>query len=145
MGLTLAASATAAGALGSAITFGLAGAVIGAAIIGIGAAIASATRTAENAQPVQDGLTGPGRGPFTITDRFGATAVTDTGDGIAVSPNIRRTSTESTTSPMDITPMISELKAVKDVLGKILTKEGTVRIGTTAAGTAFAVGTSKLQ
>jgi len=145
MGLTLAASATAAGALGSAITFGLAGAVIGAAIIGIGAAIASATKTAENAQPVQDGLTGPGRGPFTITDRFGATAVTDTGDGIAVSPNIRRTSTESITSPMDITPMISELKAVKDVLGKILTKEGTVRIGTTAAGTAFAVGTSKLQ
>ena len=145
MGLTLAASATSAGALGSAISFGLAGAVIGAAIVGIGAAIASATTTAKNAQPVQDGLTGPGRGPFTITDRFGATAITETRDGIAVSPNIRRTTAEPTNTSMDINPMISELKAVKDVLGKILTKEGTVRIGTTVAGTAFAVGTSKLQ
>jgi hypothetical protein len=37
------------------------------------------------------------------------------------------------------------LKAVKDVLGKILTKEGSVRIDSTKAGTAFSMGTSKLQ
>lgn len=100
---------------------------------------------AKSSQSVKDGMTGPGRGPFTITDRFGATAITDAGDGIAVSPNIRRTAGGTQNNSVDMTPMISELKAVKDVLGKILTKEGTVRIGTTAAGTAFAVGTSKLQ
>ena len=41
--------------------------------------------------------------------------------------------------------IIQELKNVTGVLNKINQKEGTVRIGTTAAGTAFAVGTSKLQ
>ena len=145
MGLTLAASATAAGALGSAISFGLAGAVIAAAIYGIGSAIASATSTAKGAQTVQDGITGPGNGPFRITDKFGATAITDTRDGIAVSPNIRRTSGETRTASMDITPMISELQAVKDVLGKILTKEGNIKIDSNKAGTAFSIGSSKLQ
>ena len=41
--------------------------------------------------------------------------------------------------------MISELKEVKGVLSKILSKEGTVQIDSTKAGTAFAMGTSKLQ
>lgn len=145
MGLTLAASATSASALGAALTFGLAGAVIAAAIIGIGAAIASATSTAKNAQTVQDGTITPGSGPFKITDKFGATAITDSRDGIAVSPNIRRNTRETAAAALDITPMISELKEVKDVLGKILSKEGTVSIDSTKAGTAFAMGTSKLQ
>jgi len=145
MGLALAANATSASVLGAALTFGLAGAVIAAAIIGIGAAIASATSTAKNAQTVQDGVTGPGKGPFKITDKFGATAITDSRDGIAVSPNIRRNTRETAAAALDITPMISELKEVKDVLGKILSKEGTVSIDSTKAGTAFAMGTSKLQ
>jgi hypothetical protein len=41
-------------------------------------------------QQVQDGIAPPGGGPFTITDRFGATAITAAGDGVAVSPNINR-------------------------------------------------------
>ena len=39
-------------------------------------------------QQIQDGSTSSARGPFTITDRFGATAVTAKGDGVVVSPNI---------------------------------------------------------
>lgn len=53
-------------------------------IAGMIAAIATAR------QEVQDGIAPPGGGPFTITDRFGATAITAAGDGIAVSPNINR-------------------------------------------------------
>lgn len=40
------------------------------------------------AQLVMDGIAPPNRGPFTITDSFGATAITAKGDGVAVSPNI---------------------------------------------------------
>lgn len=53
-----------------------------AAIGGMIGAISATT------QAVQDGIAPPDKGPFTITDRFGATAVTATGDGLAVSPNI---------------------------------------------------------
>lgn len=38
---------------------------------------------------VQDGIAPSSKGPFTITDKYGATAITSVGDGLAVSPNIR--------------------------------------------------------
>jgi hypothetical protein len=44
----------------------------------------------ESAQSVQDGIAPPDKGPFTITDNYGATAITTRGDGIAVSPNINQ-------------------------------------------------------
>jgi len=37
---------------------------------------------------VNDGIAPASKGPFTITDSYGATAITAEGDGIAVSPNI---------------------------------------------------------
>ena len=43
---------------------------------------------ASSIQKVADGGALAARGPFTITDKFGATAVTAKGDGIVVSPNI---------------------------------------------------------
>lgn len=46
---------------------------------------------------------------------------------------------------LDLSPLVAELQAVKAVLQQILAKEGTVIIDTTRAGTAFAMGTSKLQ
>jgi len=49
------------------------------------------------------------------------------------------------TIDVDLEPVVAELQAVKAVLNQILTKEGTVYIDSTKAGTAFAVGTSKLQ
>ena len=46
-------------------------------------------------QAVSDGIAPPNRGPFTITDSFGSTAITAQGDGVAVSPNISQVSGES--------------------------------------------------
>jgi hypothetical protein len=40
---------------------------------------------------VEDGIAPSSKGPFTITDKFGATSITTTGDGLAVSPNIQQT------------------------------------------------------
>jgi len=45
----------------------------------------------------------------------------------------------------DNDPVVEELRAVKEVLNQILTKEGNVQIDTSRAGTAFALGTSRLQ
>ena len=42
-------------------------------------------------------------------------------------------------------PVVEELRAVKEVLNQILAKEGNVQIDTSRAGTAFALGTSRLQ
>lgn len=72
-------------------SFGV-GAVIGLTAAGI--AIASmnskAAESAQKAQKVPDGIAPSSRGPFTITDNYGATAITTKGDGLAVSPNINR-------------------------------------------------------
>lgn len=142
MATTLSASAVGAAGLASALTLGVAAVAIVAGIASIVGALSSAN---SSAQTVQDGVAEPGKGPFKITDKFGATAITDSRDGIAVSPNIRRTTGENRAATLDIAPMISELKEVKGVLSKILSKEGTVQIDSTKAGTAFAMGTSKLQ
>jgi hypothetical protein len=45
----------------------------------------------EREQSVNDGIAPSSKGPFTITDKFGATAITATGDSLAVSPNIQQT------------------------------------------------------
>ncbi len=37
---------------------------------------------------LKDGIASASRGPFTIMDSYGSTAVTSKGDGLAVSPNI---------------------------------------------------------
>jgi hypothetical protein len=58
-----------------------------AAAAGVGALIYNQM---SQTQKVQDGIAPSSKGPFTITDNFGATAVTATGDGLAVSPNIRK-------------------------------------------------------
>ena len=41
--------------------------------------------------------------------------------------------------------VVEELQQVKEILSQILGKEGSVQIDSTKAGTAFAMGTSKLQ
>ena len=41
--------------------------------------------------------------------------------------------------------VVAELQEVKQVLNQILNKEGAVNIDSTKAGTAFAMGTSRLQ
>ena len=85
------------------------------------------------AQYIGDGIALPEKGPFTITDSFGATAITSKGDGVAVSPNISQGSDSR------------EAKRTNNLLEKILNKQGTVKIDSTRAGTAFAMGTYQVQ
>lgn len=85
------------------------------------------------AQAVFDGIAPSNRGPFTITDRFGATAITANGDGVAVSPNISQGSSSS------------EAKRTNMLLEQILNKQGTVKIDSVQAGTAFSMGTYQVQ
>ena len=75
----------------SALTLGV-GAL---AILGSIAAISSSMNSAKEemskpTQKTQDGIAPSSKGPFTITDKFGATAITADGDGLAVSPNINK-------------------------------------------------------
>ena len=88
MGSTLAANAIAAGATSSALSLGLAVPAIIAGVALLGGSLAA--MYAESKQQVKDGMAPASKGPFTITDNFGATAITARGDSLAVSPNIRR-------------------------------------------------------
>jgi hypothetical protein len=83
-------SATAA-ATASAITLGVGVFAIIAGLASISSAVNDAKKEATEGIPqqTQDGIAPSSKGPFTITDKFGATAITATGDGLAVSPNIR--------------------------------------------------------
>jgi DNA-binding phage protein len=67
----------------SALTFGL-GAVAIAAGIGL---IMSQVQSAKS-QKIQDGIAPSSKGPFTITDSYGAMAVTTAGDSLMASPNV---------------------------------------------------------
>jgi hypothetical protein len=74
--------------IGAAMGFfmgGIPGALIGL-LAGGGVAMGAMAAT----QSVKDGIAPPGNGPFKITDKFGATAITANGDGVAVSPNINQ-------------------------------------------------------
>jgi len=52
------------------------------------AAFATAGGLTAIVQEVQDGVAPSSKGPFTITDSYGATAVTTSGDNVVVSPNV---------------------------------------------------------
>jgi plasmid maintenance system antidote protein VapI len=72
--------------LNGSLTLGIGVAI---AMAAIGGAMAQLESSTQNAQQVQDGMAPSSKGPFTVTDRYGATAITAPGDHIAVSPNIR--------------------------------------------------------
>jgi hypothetical protein len=64
--------------------------LIGLGTLAAGMAIAGgiAASYAKKASQVGDGFADSSRGPFTVTDSFGATAITTPGDNLAVSPNV---------------------------------------------------------
>lgn len=123
-------AAAAAAAVAIAMTFGVASLPILAGIALAGAAIGGIAST------VADGVAPPGKGPFTITDRFGATDITAAGDGIAVSPNINTQGGAGGNANMSET---------NTLLKQILSKEGTVQMDSTNVGTAFSVGSRQIQ
>ena len=76
-------------------------------------------------QKVQDGIAPSDKGPFTITDSYGATAITAKGDGLAVSPNIRReennttiNNTNNRNTPTNVTVTLSknDIKSIADAV-----------------------------
>ena len=97
----------------SAITLGLGLVAIGA---GISYLMAQSAKAKEEAtQGIEDGIAPASKGPFTITDSFGSTAITAKGDGLAVSPNITREDRNTPTSVVLSDQQIKKIaEAVRD-------------------------------
>jgi hypothetical protein len=104
------------------------------------AAAAGIGYLASKSQSVEDGMIPPGSGPFTITDKFGATAITAAGDGVAVSPNISKSDSavapsnankNDSISPsinkgnsggIDIAPLVAVMNEVKNAINALANK-----------------------
>ena len=95
------------------ITFGGA-AALGAAA-GVGLAAAGITTAV---QYVGDGMAPSNKGPFTITDKYGATAITSKGDNVVVSPNVNQGSDNT------------ETKRTNQLLERLLNQPAVFKIGT---------------
>ena len=94
---------------------------------------------------IQDGMIGPDGGLVVSGEK--GTYQLDKNDTVIAGTDLGGKSGGSVGASMpsiDLSPMIAELQSVKAVLQQILAKEGTVYIDSTKAGTAFAMGTSKL-
>lgn len=76
-------------------------------------------------QSVKDGIAPSSKGPFTITDAYGATAITAKGDSLAVSPNVRKGGDDS---------------RMLAVLNKIANKDSNVYMDSQKVGTSMAMG-----
>ena len=105
----------------------------GMPVVGIGLAAAAVTamyasirKSQSAAQSVKDGIAPSSKGPFTITDAYGATAITAKGDGLAVSPNITRGGEGASTRKMEM------------LLEKLVMKDSNVYMDSDKVGTAFA-------
>tara|TARA_R110000824_G_scaffold76036_1_gene192789 strand:+ start:280 stop:2271 length:1992 start_codon:yes stop_codon:yes gene_type:complete len=125
-GLSIAASIANIMSSFSMVPFGI-GVPLGiAAVAGLMAAIGVGI---SKAQTVQDGIAPSDRGPFTITDAYGAMAVTAKGDNLAVSPNINQGGGDSR--------MIS-------LLEKIASKDSNVYMDSQKVGTSLSVATNRI-
>lgn len=131
LGKVLLVAAAAAAAMAIGLSFGVASLAIAGGIALVGASIYGLT------QIVNDGIADASRGPFAITDKFGATAITARGDSLAVSPNVTR---ETGGGGGD-----TSMKETNMLLKQILNKEGTVKMDATNVGTAFSVNSRQIQ
>ena len=87
---------------------------------------------------VADGVAPPGKGPFTITDKFGATTVTAAGDGIAVSPNIQTGNTGDDKAAKELMEMKNLLKTIANKPEPKLNMDS-IQVGTVAGLSAFPI------
>jgi len=143
MAATLATSAIAGTTVASALTLGLGGLAIIATIASVASMMNSASDEAvANAQSLDDGIAPSSKGPFTITDAYGATAITAKGDGIAVSPNISRSNNINNTS-MDLTPMVTIMSEVKSAIDRLYSKNTTISVDSKELGNGLVQGSYK--
>jgi len=113
------------GSIFSASFKGLGPVGIFAAGAGVAALLAAKSKAV---QSVQDGIAPSSKGPFTITDSYGAMAVTAKGDSIVASPNITNSANASNT----------EQRRTNALLEKLLAKDSNVYMDSDKVGTAFA-------
>jgi hypothetical protein len=93
-----------------------------------------------------DDVVSPGYGKRTLMAPEGAIALNDK-DTVIAGTNLgggEKSSSGVSMPSIDLAPLVAEMQNVRAVLQQILVKEGSVYIDSTKAGTAFAVGTSKL-
>ena len=128
--------AGAAAAAAIALSFGVASGAILTGIVLTGAAIGALG--AGLAANVEDGVAPPGKGPFTITDKFGATTVTAAGDGIAVSPNIQTGNTGDDKAAKELMEMKNILKTIANKPEPKLNMDS-IQVGTVAGLSAFPI------
>ena len=106
-------------------------------------------------QKPKDGIAPSSKGPFTITDAYGATAVTATGDSLAVSPNINKESiNKPTQSSFDTSAITDAISALSNTVSGLINRQQPTpqfalhvdgkQIGT-AVGKQMETGTSQLQ
>jgi hypothetical protein len=104
------------------------------------------TSTYTRAQRTEDGIAPSSRGPFTVTDRYGATAITAQGDHMVVSPNVSRSNQQQTqTVVQQNTTSNTDMSETNRLLGALLRKQGNVQIDSTKMGTAIGMNTYRIQ
>lgn len=123
-----------------------------AALAGLGLAAGVGALVYGSMQQVKDGQAPPSDGPFTVTNRFGETAITTTGDGIAVGPNIKSESASAQLqSSLDLTPMINAINEVRSAVTALANRPINTNISIdgkaigTAVGKQLETGTAQLQ
>jgi hypothetical protein len=118
---------------------------LGAGAIPIIAGIALAAGAIAAVTSIKDGMISPDGGLVVSGEK--GTYKLDKNDSIIAGTELGRTvgGGQTTMPVMDLSPLVAEMQNVRAVLQQILAKEGSVYIDSTKAGTAFAIGTSKLQ
>jgi len=118
---------------------------IGMILAGAAAAAGISYLASQSSQQVEDGIAMPGRGPFTITDSYGATAITAAGDGLAVSPNINRgENNNNVNASFNLTPMISAINEVRVAIDRLYNKDQSINMDGKKVGTTLVQNTYKL-
>jgi hypothetical protein len=98
------------------VTGGLAG-------LGILGVLTGAIMAATNVQNVEDGMAPASKGPFTITDSYGSTAVTTAGDGVVVSPNIKQESiNRPTQQSINLSPITEAIATLSDTVSSLVNR-----------------------
>jgi predicted DNA-binding protein (UPF0251 family) len=118
---------------------------VGMILAGAAAAAGISYLASQSSQQVEDGIAMPGRGPFTITDSYGATAITAAGDGLAVSPNINRgENNNNVNASFNLTPMISAINEVRVAIDRLYNKDQSINMDGKKVGTTLVQNTYKL-
>ena len=129
------------------VTGGLAG-------LGILGVLTGAIMAATNVQNVEDGQASSSDGPFKITNRYGATAITATGDGVAVGPNIKQESINRTQPSFNTSAITDAIATLSNTVSGLINRPNPTpqfalnvdgRVLGTVVGSQMETGTSQVM